>query len=102
MRAPTPRLDRPSMLRLRRLARGWRLRDLRDLVGVDEATIGGVERGDLPLRGRVLHALAEVYATSADRLLFEHERWARTRRSAIMAARDEARLLAGAPRRARP
>jgi transcriptional regulator with XRE-family HTH domain len=85
------------MLRLRRLARGWRLRDLRDVVNIDEATLGGVERGDLPLRGRVLHKLATVYATSSERLLYEHERWERTRRSAIAAARDEARLLAETP-----
>jgi transcriptional regulator with XRE-family HTH domain len=97
MRAPTPRLDRPSMLRMRRLARGWRLRDLRDVVGIDEATLGGVERGDLPLRGRVLHKLAEVYATSGDRLLYEHARWERTRRSVIVGARDEARLLSEVP-----
>lgn len=85
------------MLRLRRLARGWRLRDLRDVVDVDEATLSAVERGDIPLRGRVLHKLAETYATSCARLLYEHERWAHTRRSAIMAARDEARLLSTAP-----
>jgi transcriptional regulator with XRE-family HTH domain len=85
------------MLRLRRLARGWRLRDLRDVVGVDEATLSQVERGDQPLRGRVLRKLAETYATSSARLLYEHERWERTRRSAIVAARNEARLLGAAP-----
>ena len=97
MRAFVPIAGRPSMLRMRRLARGWRLRDLRDQTGFPEATLGGVERGDLPLRGRVLHTLATVYATSSERLLYEHERWERSRRSAIMATRDEARLLGEVP-----
>jgi transcriptional regulator with XRE-family HTH domain len=66
---------RPSPLRARRLLRGLRLRDLANDVDLHETTLSEVERGDTPLRGRVLHRLAAYYQTPSDRLLLEHERW---------------------------
>jgi transcriptional regulator with XRE-family HTH domain len=70
--------QRPSPLRVRRFLRGLRLRDVADAVGAHETLISEIERGDSPLRGRVLHALANFYTTPSDRLLFEHERWQRS------------------------
>lgn len=54
---------RPSPLRVRRLLHGLRLRDLGDKTGISEATLSRLERGEVPLLGRWLEALARYYAT---------------------------------------
>jgi transcriptional regulator with XRE-family HTH domain len=66
---------RPSKLRLRRLARGLRLRDVSVAIGVHDTILSQVERGEAPLRGKLLHALAGFYQTDALALLAEYDRW---------------------------
>lgn len=68
-------MRRPSPLRVRRLLRGARLLDVARATGLPLVYVSQVERGDRPLAGRVLHALARHYQTSADRLVSEMRRW---------------------------
>ena len=69
-------MNRPSPLRIRRLMRGLRLRDLEYLSAIPESTLSRIERGELPLLGGWLTALARVYATDPVRLREEMESWA--------------------------
>ena len=68
-------MNRPSPLRLRRLHRGLRLRDLADAVRVNDATLGALERGDRNFDPRSLRALSVFYQTDAARLEAEMARW---------------------------
>src|SRR5262245_32381548 len=68
-------VNRPSPLRARRFLRGLRLRDLSNATCVPDAVLSLVERGEIPLRGRVLHQLAHFYSTPAETLSGEMARW---------------------------
>ena len=67
--------ERPSPLRVRRLLRGSRLRDVAGATGLPDVYISQAERGERVLAGRPLLALAAYYQTPADRLTAEMERW---------------------------
>lgn len=66
---------RPSPLRARRLLRGLRLRDVQRDTGIPDSALSQLERGEMPLLGRRLAALARLYQTPADRLADEMRRW---------------------------
>ena len=66
---------RPSPLRLRRLARGLRLRDVEKATGINDVILSRIERGELPLVGRRLSLLADFYAERAGDLSLEMRRF---------------------------
>jgi transcriptional regulator with XRE-family HTH domain len=86
-------MRRPSPLRARRLLRGERLRDVARAIGAHDTVVSLLERGDRPLRGRLLHALAAHYATPAAQLLAEMARWIEREQRAATAR--PARPMAG-------
>lgn len=55
--------------------RGLRLRDVQRETGIPDSVLSAVERGERPLRGRALKALADLYSTPAERLLAEMHTW---------------------------
>src|SRR5262245_10468343 len=67
---------RPSPLRLRRVVRGLRLRDIAEATGLLEVRISQAERGESYLWGRRLAALAAYYDVSPEVLLTERRRGA--------------------------
>jgi transcriptional regulator with XRE-family HTH domain len=84
-------------LRARRLLRGERLRDTARAIRVHDTALSLIERGDRPLRGRILHALAAHYCTAPAVLLAEMARWcAREQRGAVAAPRPSS-TQGGAP-----
>ena len=66
---------RPSPLRARRCLRGQRLIDVAAATGLHAVTLSQLERGTLPLTGRSLQLLAQLYATAPERLTLEMARW---------------------------
>jgi transcriptional regulator with XRE-family HTH domain len=67
---------RPSPLRVRRILRGARLRDIATATGVQVMSLSELERGERPLAGRMLGILADYYQTAPERLVVEMARWA--------------------------
>ncbi len=59
---------RPSNLRMLRLAAGLRLKDVELATGIADTTLSKLERGEIPLIGARLRALARLYEASPDRL----------------------------------
>ena len=66
---------RPSSLRVRRLLRGERLRDVADATGLQTMAVSEAERAERPLAGRLLRRLSEHYATPGEQLVLEMRRW---------------------------
>ena len=74
-------MSRPSPLRLRRIVRGLRLRDVAQGCGLIEVRVSELERGECRLDGHRLAKLAKFYNCAPAQLLDEMERWcARTNR----------------------
>jgi transcriptional regulator with XRE-family HTH domain len=72
---------RPSPLRLRRVVRGLRLRDVAEATGLLEVRLSQLERGELRLAGPRLTKLAAFYKCSTTQLVAEMVKWcARTNR----------------------
>jgi transcriptional regulator with XRE-family HTH domain len=67
--------EKPSPLRVHRLLRGLRLRDLEQLTGIPDTTLSRLERGELSLTGRWLTILANNYAIPASTLTREMEQF---------------------------
>ena len=67
---------RPSPLRLRRIHRGARLRDIATATGIHAVYLSELERGERPLAGRLLAVLADHYRTPPQTLVSEMGRWA--------------------------
>jgi len=80
--------NRPSPLRLRRLHRGLRLRDVGDAVGLDATRLGDFERGDRLLDQRALRVLSEFYAVGSAQLTAEMSRWLEQRGARVPWARN--------------
>ena len=57
---------RPSPLRLRRLVRGLRLRDVEKATGINDVVLSQIERGELPLTGGRLERLAGFYGEAGE------------------------------------
>jgi transcriptional regulator with XRE-family HTH domain len=68
---------RPSPLRLRRIVRGLRLRDLREATGLLEVILSQLERGECRLAGSRLTKLATFYTCEPTQLLDEMAKWCR-------------------------
>jgi transcriptional regulator with XRE-family HTH domain len=66
---------RPSPLRVRRLLRGARLRDVAAATGLQMMALSEVERGERPLAGALLRLLSVHYQTAPERLTLEMTRW---------------------------
>jgi transcriptional regulator with XRE-family HTH domain len=69
-------MTRLSPLRLRRLVRGLRLRDVQEATGLLEVRISQLERGELRLAGPRLTNLAAFYRCSPAQLVAEMSKWA--------------------------
>jgi transcriptional regulator with XRE-family HTH domain len=90
-------MTRPSPLRLRRVVRGLRLRDVAEATGLLEVRISQLERGELRLAGPRLVKLSEFYKCSATQLVAEMVKWcARTNRR-FLGPDDSDGLDVGAP-----
>src|SRR4029450_7352368 len=66
---------RPSPLRVRRVLRGLRLRDVERAVGIPDTVLSALERGETKLLGPRLRRLAAFYATPPARLVDEMRSW---------------------------
>jgi transcriptional regulator with XRE-family HTH domain len=90
--------SRPSPLRLRRIVRGLRLRDVQAATGLLEVRISQLERGELRLAGPRLAKLAAFYHCSAAQLVAEMAKWcARTNRRFLGPDEGGGRDVGGPP-----
>jgi transcriptional regulator with XRE-family HTH domain len=67
--------SRPSPLRLRRIVRGLRLRDVQAATGLLEVRISQLERGECRLAGPRLTKLATFYKCEPSQLIDEMSKW---------------------------
>ena len=65
----------PSPLRVRRLLRGLRLRDVAEATGINDVILSRLERGELPLLGRRLERIAVFYNERPEALRREMEKY---------------------------